>query len=116
MCMVKYTTKEELGEEIIEVLKGEYLNKNYSANQSFIPFLAFENHKGKVECECGGDGYPLHKFQYNISATAGADKVIFEWDLDLKRVYLTGHFCESCQKTEVKLHENSPEKEGEIVY
>lgn len=108
--MVRYVTKDEIGEEVYKILKD---GKTWE--RSFLPRLAFDNESGEVMCpEC--DTEKEVRFQFNIANAAGFDEVIFEWDVDLERLYLTGHVCAGCGDSEVRLHEKSPENEGEVVF
>lgn len=110
--MVRYVTKDEIGEEIVKIHRQD----RWNWDKSFLPRLAFDNDTAEYDCDnCGQDRTEIH-FQYNIACASGTDEVVFDWDVDLERIYLTGYVCENCGNGEVKLHENSPDNSGDIIY
>lgn len=110
--MVRYVTKDEIGEEVVKIIREDH----WTWDDSFIPRLAFDNDTAEFDCDnCGQDKKEIH-FQYNISCAAGFDEVIFDWNVDLERLYLTGYVCENCRNSKILLHEESSNNPGEVIY
>lgn len=110
--MVKYVTKTELASQIRKILLED---SSLDKRRSFIPFLASDNQTATYECETCSHKKKV-KFKFNIATAAGTDRVIFDWNLDLERLYLTGYVCRNCENSEIKLHENSVENDPEIIF
>lgn len=107
--MVKYVTKEDIAEDLEDILL-----RDGSFEGSSMPILAFDNEEETLGCpEC--EQKEQQNFQYNIACAAGFDEVIFDWNVDLERLYIVGRFCTFCGEAEVYLHEQSPENEGELI-
>lgn len=107
--MVDYVTKDDIATDLTDIiLNGE------SFEGSSMPLLAFDNEEETLGCPHCEKTDQLN-FQYNVASSAGFDQVIFDWNVDLERLYLTGHFCKFCGEAEVYLHEQSPENEGELI-
>lgn len=110
--MVRYVTKDEIGEEVVKIVRDKHIR---SWDSSWLPRLAFDNDTAEYACDnCGQDRDEIH-FQYNIGCAAGTDEVVFDWNVDLERVYLQGYVCRNCGSAHIELYESSPENDGEVI-
>lgn len=107
--MVKYVTKEDIAQDLTDII----LNDD-SFEGSSMPILAFDNNELNLGCPfC--EHKTQRQFQYNIACSAGFDEVVFDWNVDLERLYIIGHMCTFCGEAEVYLHEQSPENDGDLI-